>query len=87
VLTRKVTALKFDSLTLASIRTSCEGLTMYNISRFAQLHDELRIHFDECEVSEIAAAIINMNVWTRLMLAQGAIPIGATTRDAVGPSR
>lgn len=52
----------------------CEGLTMYDIARFAELHDELRIHFDEKEVAEIAAVIINMNVWTRLKLAQGATP-------------
>lgn len=52
----------------------CEGLTMYDITRFAELHDELRIHFDETEIAEIAAVIINMTVWTRLKLAQGATP-------------
>ena len=52
----------------------CEGLTVYDIARFGALHDELRIHFDEKEVAEIAAVIINMNVWTRLKLAQGATP-------------
>lgn len=52
----------------------CEGLTTYDIAGFARLHDELRVHFDELEVAEIAAVIINMNVWTRLKLAQGAIP-------------
>ena len=52
----------------------CEGLTLYDIARFPELHDELRVHFDEPEVAEIAAVIINMNVWTRLKLAQGAIP-------------
>jgi hypothetical protein len=39
------------------------------------LHDDLRIHFDEKEIAEIAAVIINMNVWTRLKLAQGATPV------------
>jgi AhpD family alkylhydroperoxidase len=53
----------------------CEGLTMYDIARFAELHDDLRIHFDEKEIAEIAAVIINMNVWTRLKLAQGATPV------------
>ena len=52
----------------------CEGLTQYDIAGFARLHDELRIHFTESEVAEIAAVVINMNVWTRLKLAQGAIP-------------
>jgi AhpD family alkylhydroperoxidase len=52
----------------------CEGLTVYDIAGFGRLHDELRIHFDEREVAEIAAVIINMNVWTRLKLAQGATP-------------
>ena len=53
----------------------CEGLTMYDIAQFARLHDELRVHFDEKEIAEIAAVIINMNVWTRLKLAQGATPV------------
>lgn len=52
----------------------CEGLTRYDIARFPELHDALRAHFGEQEVAEIAAVIINMNVWTRLKLAQGATP-------------
>lgn len=60
----------------------CEGLTMYDIARFARLHDELRIHFDEREVAEIAAVVINMNVWTRLKLAQGAVPAADATPSA-----
>ena len=52
----------------------CEGLTLYDIAHFAELHDELRIPSTRPEVAEIAAVIINMNVWTRLKLAQGAIP-------------
>jgi AhpD family alkylhydroperoxidase len=52
----------------------CEGLTVYDIAGFAALHDELRRHFREQEIAEIAAVVINMNVWTRLKLAQGAIP-------------
>lgn len=57
----------------------CEGLTRYDIAGFARLHDELRLHFDEKEVAEIAAVIINMNVWTRLKLAQGAVPVADPT--------
>jgi AhpD family alkylhydroperoxidase len=60
----------------------CEGLTTYDIARFARLHDELRIHFDESEIAEIAAVIINMNDWTRLKLAQGAVPVEDATPSA-----
>lgn len=63
----------------------CEGLTLYDIAHFAELHDELRIHFDEKEVAEIAAVIINMTVWTRLKLAQGAIP--SARRGMSAPSQ
>jgi AhpD family alkylhydroperoxidase len=52
----------------------CEGLTLYDDAQFPRLHDELRLHFEEKEIAEIAAVIINMNVWTRLKLAQGAVP-------------
>ena len=62
----------------------CEGLTLYDIARFARLHDELRTHFDEAEVAEIAAVIINMNVWTRLKLAQGAEPAADPAPSASG---
>ncbi|MEO0606515.1 MAG: carboxymuconolactone decarboxylase family protein [Myxococcota bacterium] len=41
---------------------------------FQAKHDALREHFTEREVAEIAAVVINMNVWTRLKLAQGATP-------------
>ena len=64
----------------------CEGLTLYDIAHFAELHDELRIHFDEKEVAEIAAVIINMNVWTRLKLAQGATPVADEAPTAPSPS-
>ena len=53
----------------------CEALTVFNQERFAAAHDELRTHFAERDVAEIAAVIINMNVWTRLKLAQGAVPV------------
>jgi len=54
----------------------CEALTVFDQERFAVAHDELRAHFSERDVAEIAAVIINMNVWTRLKLAQGAVPRG-----------
>ncbi|MER5836993.1 MULTISPECIES: carboxymuconolactone decarboxylase family protein [Actinomycetes] len=53
----------------------CEGLTLFRHQQFSAVHDELRLHFTELEVAEIAAVIINMNVWTRLKLAQGAVPV------------
>lgn len=56
----------------------CEGLTLYDHAKFPELHDGLRTHFEEKEIAEIAAVVINMNVWTRLKLAQGAAP---TTDD------
>ncbi|MCP2366931.1 AhpD family alkylhydroperoxidase [Agromyces flavus] len=52
----------------------CEGLTLYDVARFGDLHERLRAHFEEQQVAEIAAVIINMTVWTRLKLAQGATP-------------
>ncbi len=37
-------------------------------------HDALAEHFSEEEVLEIIGITINMNVWTRLKLAEGASP-------------
>ena len=42
---------------------------------FPSRHAALASHFDEVVIAEIAAIIINMNLWTRLKLAQGAIPV------------
>ena len=42
--------------------------------RFQAHHDGLAEHFTESEIIEIAAIVINMNVWTRLKLAEGATP-------------
>ena len=41
---------------------------------FQRFHDELAEHFDAAEMIEIAGVVINMNVWTRLKLAEGAMP-------------
>ncbi|MFC7278969.1 carboxymuconolactone decarboxylase family protein [Paractinoplanes rhizophilus] len=62
----------------------CEGLTEYDLKAFPALHKELINHFSEAEVAELAAVIINMNVWTRLKLAQGAVPY--TTAGDVDPA-
>jgi hypothetical protein len=37
-------------------------------------HDAMTEHFSEVEIAEIAAIVINMNVWTCLKLAQGETP-------------
>lgn len=49
-----------------------EGLTEGKGHGFESLHARLAQHFDEKLIAEIAAIVINMNVWTRLKLAQGA---------------
>jgi AhpD family alkylhydroperoxidase len=41
---------------------------------FQQLHDRMAAYFDEEERLEIVGVVINMNVWTRLKLAEGARP-------------
>lgn len=43
-------------------------------SRFQPYHDELARHFDEAQVLDIIGIVINMNIWTRLKLAEGAMP-------------
>lgn len=53
----------------------CEGLTAYDLPGFAGLHDALAEHFEEKQIAEIAAIVINMNLWTRLKLAQGQVPV------------
>lgn len=52
----------------------CEALTIFNQSAFAHAHEAMTSQFTEQEIAEVAAVIINMNVWTRLKLAQGARP-------------
>ena len=53
----------------------CEALTAYDLAGFAPYHDALTQHFTQVEIAEIAAIVINMNLWTRLKLAQGATPV------------
>lgn len=52
----------------------CDVLTEGISKDFQKYHDALTVHFGEKEIAEIAAVVINMNLWTRLKLAQGAIP-------------
>ncbi len=53
----------------------CDVLTEGVDLNFQQYHDALSPYFSEVEIAEIAAIVINMNVWTRLKLAQGAVPV------------
>ncbi|NUT59063.1 MAG: carboxymuconolactone decarboxylase family protein [Agromyces sp.] len=66
----------------------CEGLTTYDLAGFPALHARLVAHFDATSIAEIAAVVINMNVWTRLKLAEGAVPVpvagGETSPDRIG---
>src|SRR4051795_11366820 len=41
---------------------------------FQRVHDELAKHFDAEKILEIIGVVVNMNVWTRLKLAEGAKP-------------
>ena len=41
---------------------------------FQRYHDQLAAHFDEAQMREIVGVVINMNIWTRLKLAEGAMP-------------
>ncbi len=52
----------------------CDILTEGTAKDFQHYHDTLTSHCSEQEIAEIAAIIINMNLWTRLKLAQGATP-------------
>ncbi len=52
----------------------CDILTEGSNKNFQNYHDAMTSHFSEVEIAEIAAIVINMNVWTRLKLAQGETP-------------
>ena len=41
---------------------------------FQRFHDALAEHFSPAEILEIVAVVVNMNVWTRIKLAEGAMP-------------
>ena len=41
---------------------------------FGARHDALAEHFSQEEILEIIGIVLNMNVWTRLKLAEGASP-------------
>ena len=41
---------------------------------FQRFHDALDEHFDPAEILEILGVVVNMNVWTRIKLAEGVTP-------------
>ena len=43
-------------------------------NKFGSTHQSLSKYFSEIEISDIAAIVINMNVWTRLKMASGEMP-------------
>jgi hypothetical protein len=48
-------------------------------TQFQRFHDALAEHFSPEEMLAIVGVVINMNMWTRLKLAEGAMP--GPTRD------
>ena len=52
----------------------CDVLSEGSNKKFQKYHDAMIRFFSEVEIAEIASIVINMNVWTRLKLAQGATP-------------
>jgi AhpD family alkylhydroperoxidase len=43
-------------------------------SLFQRFHDSLAEHFSPGQILEIVGVVVNMNVWTRIKLAEGAMP-------------
>jgi hypothetical protein len=41
---------------------------------FQRFHDALAENFSREEILEIVGIVVNMNVWTRIKLAEGAMP-------------
>ena len=52
-------------------------------AEFQRFHDALAEHFGPEETLEIVAVVVNMNVWTRIKLAEGAMP-GPTKASSGG---
>lgn len=60
------------ALAYAEMLTRASDTTV--ASRFQPFHDDLAKHFADDEILEIIGVVINMNIWTRLKLAEGAMP-------------
>ncbi|MFI7609213.1 carboxymuconolactone decarboxylase family protein [Micromonospora sp. NPDC049366] len=60
------------ALAYAEALTRAADVTANN--RFQEAHDRMAAHFTEDEILEIVGVVINMNIWTRLKLVEGAMP-------------
>jgi len=63
------------SVAEAAALSYCDALTEGNKPEFDTVHQALTEHFSTVEIAELASIVINMNLWTRLKLAQGATPV------------
>ena len=70
--TRLFTDAERAALTYAEALTRASDTSV--MQSFQRYHDELAEHFDEAAMREIVGVVINMNIWTRLKLAEGAMP-------------
>ena len=52
-----------------------DALTEGNQPGFNRFHEQAAKYLSDLEIAELAAIVINMNLWTRLKLAQGATPV------------
>ncbi len=52
-----------------------DALTDGDRPAFQAAHDLAAKHLSDRETAELPAIVINMNLWTRLKLAQGATPV------------
>ena len=58
-----------------AVLSYCDALTDNDPRRLPDAHAAVSGYLDADGIAELAAIVINMNVWTRLKLAQGAMPI------------
>jgi AhpD family alkylhydroperoxidase len=70
--TRLFSAAERAALDYAEALTRASDTTV--TQAFQQYHDKLTAHFDEAAMLEIVGVVVNTNVWTRLKLAEGAMP-------------
>jgi AhpD family alkylhydroperoxidase len=70
--TRLFTDAERAALTYAEALTRASDTSVRQ--SFQRYHDELADHFGEAAMRELVAVVINMNIWTRVKLAEGAMP-------------
>ncbi len=71
-----------EQAALAYTEALCRVADTTVADAFEAYHRRLAEHFTESQIVEIAAVVINMNLWTRLKLAEGATPIPADSTDS-----